>query len=114
MAVEANEAELLHFTAMRLAASVANGMADAGLGVEVPAREFKLEFLPAHQERCFLLCDARSLESADVQRLLATLRGDDFRDAVDRLPGYIADEPGSVVSLDAAFSSFAVPGKRAR
>ena len=48
-------------------------MADAGLGVEVPAREFKLEFLPVHQERYFLLCHARSLE---VGRSTASAGGD--------------------------------------
>jgi molybdate-binding protein len=90
-----------------VAAFVASGMADAGLGVEVPAREFKLEFLPVHQERYFLLCDARSLDSADVQRLLAVIRSADFSAAVNRLPGYVADDAGSVVTLEQAFPSFA-------
>jgi molybdate transport repressor ModE-like protein len=106
--------EQCEFTHAAVAAFVASGMADAGLGVEVPAREFKLEFLPVQQERYFLLCEARSLESDDVQRLLETLRGDDFRDAVDRLPGYEADHPGSVVSIDEAFTPFAASAKRGR
>ena len=106
--------EQCEFTHAAVAAFVASGMADAGLGVEVPAREFKLEFLPVHQERYVLLCDVRNLESGDVQRLLDTLRGDAFREAIRRLPGYEADDPGSVVSLDAAFSSFALPAKRGR
>jgi molybdate transport repressor ModE-like protein len=106
--------EQCEFTHAAVAAFVASGMADAGLGVEVPAREFKLEFLPVHQERYFLLCEARSLESGGIQRLLDTLRGNEFQEAVNRLPGYEADEPGTVVSLDAAFSSFAVPAKRTR
>ena len=104
--------EQCEFTHAAVAAFVASGMADAGLGVEVPAREFKLDFLPVHQERYFLLCEARSLESGDVQRLLDTLRGNDFREAVSRLPGYEADEPGTVVTLEAAFSSFALPAKK--
>lgn len=106
--------EQCEFTHAAVAAFVASGMADAGLGVEVPAREFKLEFLPVHQERYFLLCEARSLESDDVQRLLETIRSNEFREAVNRLPGYVADEPGSVVALDAALSSHAVPARRAR
>ena len=106
--------EQCEFTHAAVAAFVASGMADAGLGVEVPAREFKLEFLPVQQERYFLLCEARSLESDDVQRLLETIGSDAFRDAVNRLPGYVADEPGSVVSIDTAFSSLAAVAKRAR
>ena len=103
--------EQCEYTHAAVAAFVASGMADAGLGVEVPAREFKLEFLPVHQERYFLLCDARSLESADVQRLLAVIRSSDFSDAVNRLPGYLADDAGSVVTLDEAFPSFAKPAQ---
>lgn len=101
--------EQCEFTHAAVAAFVASGMADAGLGVEVPAREFKLEFLPVHQERYFLLCDARSLESAEVQRLLAVIRSADFFAAVNRLPGYVADDAGSVVTLEEAFPSFARP-----
>jgi molybdate transport repressor ModE-like protein len=106
--------EQCEFTHAAVAAFVASGMADAGLGVEVPAREFKLEFLPVHQERYFLLCDARSLGSPDVQRLLEVIRGDAFGDAVNRLPGYVADAPGTVVTPEAAFTSFAGTGRRAR
>ena len=106
--------EQCEFTHAAVAAFVASGMADAGLGVEVPAREFKLEFLPVHQERYFLLCDARSLATAGVQRLLEVIRGEDFRDAVNRLPGYVADAPGTVVTLDEAFASFAAPARRVR
>lgn len=99
--------EQCEFTHAAVAAFVASGMADAGLGVEVPAREFKLEFLPVHQERYFLLCHVRSLDTAEVQRLLAVIRSNDFTDAVNRLPGYVADDAGSVVTLEQAFPSFA-------
>ena len=88
--------EQCEFTHAAVAAFVASGMADAGLGVEVPAREFKLEFIPCHQERYFLLCKAAALDAADVQRMLEALRSASFRAAVDALPGYAADESGTV------------------
>lgn len=106
--------EQCEFTHAAVAAFVASGMADAGIGVEVPAREFKLEFLPLHQERYFLLCDSRSLDSADLRGLLEVLRSDAYRAAIDRLPGYEADEPGSVVALEAAFPTLAQNTRRAR
>jgi molybdate transport repressor ModE-like protein len=103
--------EQCEFTHAAVAAFVASGMADAGLGVEVPAREFKLEFLPMHQERYFLLCDEKNLGSPDMLRLLDAIRGEGYRQAVNRLPGYEADAPGTVVTVEAAFPSFE-PGSR--
>ena len=49
-----------------MAAYVASGMADVGFGVETPARQFKLDFMPGHSERYFLLCDERSLNTPAV------------------------------------------------
>src|SRR5690349_15459086 len=43
--------ETEEFTHAAVAAYVASGMADVGLGVEPPAREFKLDFLPVAAER---------------------------------------------------------------
>ncbi len=107
--------EQCEYTHAAVAAFVASGMADAGFGVEVPAREFKLEFLPCHQERYFLICDAGTLESRDVQRLIETLNGEAFRAAVDALPGYQADESGRVQTVDEAFpTAVAVPAPRPR
>lgn len=99
--------ELCEFTHAAVAAFVASGMADAGLGVEVPARAFKLEFLPVQQERYFLLCAAQSLESPGLQALLALVRSAAFRDAVNALPGYAADDPGTVTPLEEAFPALA-------
>jgi molybdate transport repressor ModE-like protein len=90
--------EQCEYTHAAVAAFVASGMADAGFGVEVPAREFKLEFIPCEQERYYLLCHAGSLELPDVQRLLAVLRSDAYRAAVNALPGYAEDEAGLVQS----------------
>jgi len=97
--------EQCEYTHAAVAAFVASGMADAGFGLEVPAREFKLEFLPCHQERYFFLCEAASLETPDLRRMLELLRSDDFRAAVNKLPGYQADEAGRVLTLPEAFAS---------
>jgi molybdate-binding protein len=95
--------EQVEFTHAAVAAFVASGMADAGYGVETPARQFKLDFIPDQVERYFLLCDERSLAAPVVQALLAVLRGATFRQAVDQLPGYQADDCGRVLSLAEAF-----------
>lgn len=95
------------FTHAAVAAFVASGMADAAFGVEVPAREFKLEFLPTHRERYGFACHERSLVSPDVQRLVELLKSEAYRSTVDRLPGYQVDEAGTVVSLDSMFPGLA-------
>jgi len=49
-------------------------------------------------ERYFLLCDERSLESAVVRSMLGLIQGAEFKDAVNRLPGYQADDTTGVVT----------------
>ena len=90
--------EQCELTHAAVAAYVASGMADVGFGVETPARHFKLDFVPIQTERYFLLCDERSLEAPAVKEMLAIIRGDEFKAAVNRLPGYQANEATGVVS----------------
>jgi len=107
--------EQCEFTHAAVAAFVASGMADAGYGVETPARQFKLDFIPSQTERYFLLCDERSLAAPVVQQMLDILRSEAFRRAVDQLPGYQADECGRVEKLDEVFSALRTrPSGKAR
>ena len=86
------------------AAYVASGMADVGFGLETPARQFKLDFLPLASERYFLLCRAATLATPAMQQLLAALRDPAFNAAVDALPGYRAVDAGRVTPLRQAFA----------
>lgn len=92
------------FTHAAVAAHVASGMADAGFGVETPARRFRLDFVPLAQERYFLLCNSKTLETPAVQRLLEVLRRPAVHRAIDELPGYEATRAGQVTPLEQAFS----------
>lgn len=106
--------EQCEFTHAAVAAFVASGMADAGFGVETPARRFKLDFIPSQTERYFLLCDERVIETALVQQMLGILRSDEFKAAVNQLPGYRADGSGTVTTLAEAFETFQGAGRRKR
>ena len=98
--------EQCELTHAAVAAYVASGMADVGFGVETPARQFKLDFVPLQTERYFLLCEARSLDSTALADMLTIIRSKDFRDTVNRLPGYQADEStGMAIDLKSAFPS---------
>lgn len=99
--------EQCEYTHAAVAAFVASGMADVGFGVEVPARQFRLEFLPLQLERYFLLCDDEALAQPGMQQVLELLRGEAFRTAVDRLPGYRAEDAGQVLRLNESFATLA-------
>jgi molybdate-binding protein len=98
--------EQCEYTHAAVAAFVASGMADAGFGVEVPARQFKLEFVPSQTERYFLLCDERTLEAPAGQQLLGLLGSEAFQSAIAQLPGYRAEQAGRISSLAETFGSY--------
>lgn len=105
--------EQCELTHAAVAAYVASGMADVGFGVETPARQFKLDFVPVQTERYFLLCEERSLEAPAVREMLAIIQGGEFKDAVNRLPGYQANEAtGLVTDLRPVFPSLGGRKKR--
>lgn len=95
------------YTHAAVAAYVASGMADVGFGVETPARQFKLDFLPMQSERYFLLCHERSLETPLLRRTLDLMGGTAFRQAVESMPGYQATDTGRITTLAEAFPELA-------
>jgi molybdate transport repressor ModE-like protein len=98
------QAELTHAA---VAAYVASGMADVGLGVETAARRFDLDFLPLQTERYFFLAELGTLEHPAVQAMIATLRSAAFRAEIGKLPGYDAAQSGALQTLGEAFPELA-------
>lgn len=91
------------FTHAAVAAYVASGMADVGMGVEPPAREFKLEFVPIAAEHYFLAGRREMLERPMIGELIELLAGPQFKNRVARLPGYSAERSGEILRLPEAF-----------
>lgn len=92
------------FTHAAVAAYIASGMADVGIGVETPAQRFGLDFLPLISERYFFACRADALEGAAMQPVLEELRSAEFRAVINALPGYDAMASGQVLTLREAFA----------
>jgi molybdate-binding protein len=92
------------FTHAAVAAYVASGMADVGFGLELPARQFGLDFVPLARERYFLLCHTAALDTPAIAQVLAQLRDPAFRAVLDGLPGYDAGIAGTLTPLREAFS----------
>lgn len=102
------------FTHAAVAAFIASGMADAGLGVETPAKRFDLDFIPLVKERYFFLCSTESLQLPAVSRAIEIMRSADFRSAVDQLPGYEATMSGVIQDIADAFPDFRPVRRRGR
>jgi putative molybdopterin biosynthesis protein len=90
------------FTHTAVAAAVASGTADAGLGILAAARALGLEFVPLLKERYDLVIPREHYESPLLRPLLETVRGDRFRSGVEALGGYDTSEMGlEMVALGA-------------
>jgi putative molybdopterin biosynthesis protein len=76
------------YTHLAVAAAVASGVADVGLGILAAARALNLDFVPLASEQYELVVPKDYYESALLQPLLDLLVDGRFKSAVDALPGY--------------------------
>jgi putative molybdopterin biosynthesis protein len=81
-------------THLAVAAAIASGRGDAGLGITAAARAFGLDFVPVTWEPYDLVVAPGALESALLEPLWSLLRSDRFQTAVTELGGYSAKEMG--------------------
>jgi putative molybdopterin biosynthesis protein len=81
-------------THLAVAAAVAAGRADAGLGIMAAARAFGLDFLPVTREPYDLVVRAGDVGSPRLAPLWALLESGSFRAAVQDLGGYGTEEMG--------------------
>ena len=81
-------------THLAVAAAVAAGRGDAGLGIMAAARAFGLDFVPVTREPYDLVVAADALDSPLLAPLWALLRSDRFQAAVTDLGGYSTKEMG--------------------
>lgn len=82
-------------THLAVAAAVAAGRADAGLGILAAARAFGLDFIPVTQEPYDLVLRTESLTDARLTPLWSLLDQSRFRDEVEALGGYSCVETGT-------------------
>jgi putative molybdopterin biosynthesis protein len=86
------------FTHLAVAAAVASGAADVGLGILAAARALDLDFVPLLKERYDLVIPREFYESDLLAPLLEIIRGPAFRGDVEALGGYDASDMGRVVA----------------
>jgi putative molybdopterin biosynthesis protein len=81
-------------THLAVAAAVAAGSGDAGLGIMAAARAFGLDFVPVTREPYDLVVAPGALEGPLLAPLWALLHSDRFQQAVTELGGYTTKEMG--------------------
>lgn len=85
------------FTHMSLAATVASGASDVGIGIATVARALDLDFIPFITEHLDLAIPRHHMQSFPVQSMLRTLRSRDFRAEIESLMHYDTELTGRVV-----------------
>ncbi|MCD0504256.1 substrate-binding domain-containing protein [Bordetella petrii] len=95
--------ETNEFTHMAIAAHIASGMADTGVGVETAAWRFGLDFIPLVRERYFFAIRRTSLDTPAMQDLLGIMRSREYLSYVSQLVGYDATDTGRLQTPAEAF-----------
>jgi putative molybdopterin biosynthesis protein len=88
-------------THLAVAAAIASGRADAGLGIMAATVAFGLDFVPLATEPYDLVVAPGAMDSPRLAPLWALLRSDRFKAAVEDLGGYSAKDMGRRVRLGA-------------
>ena len=84
------------FTHTAVAAQIAGGTADAGMGILSAAKIYGLDFLPVCVEQYDLIIPDYAWDTPMVRRALEILAGPAFRARLEKLGGYTLDQPGRV------------------
>jgi putative molybdopterin biosynthesis protein len=85
------------YTHLAVAADVAGGAADVGLGILAAARALELDFVPLFNEQYQLVIPREHYASALMSPVLAIIADPQFQSEVEALGGYDVTEMGKIV-----------------
>jgi len=88
------------YTHLSVAASIASGRADCGLGIAAAAQALDLDFIPLFQERYDLVIPKQYVDDNLLAPLFGLLADSRFREAVSQLTGYDVSVMGTVILED--------------
>jgi putative molybdopterin biosynthesis protein len=88
------------YTHLGVAAAVASGRADCGLGIAAAAQALDLDFVPLFQERYDLVIPKSFVESDLLTPLFGLLADSAFQGAVSHLKGYDVSMMGAIILED--------------
>ena len=82
------------FTHNDVAKLIADGQADAGMGVHSAAKLYNLDFIPIYSEQYDLLIPNEMLEHPGIIEILDILKSEEFAEKAAILGGYTLNNPG--------------------
>jgi putative molybdopterin biosynthesis protein len=88
------------YTHLGVAASVASGRVDCGLGIAAAAQALDLDFVPLFQERYDLVIPRQFADDELLAPLFGLLADSAFRGTVSQLTGYDVSVMGSIILED--------------
>ena len=88
------------YTHLGVAAAVASGRADCGLGIAAAAQALDLDFVTLFQERYDLVIPKEHAESNLLAPLFELIAGSEFRKSVSKLTGYDISVMGKIILED--------------
>jgi putative molybdopterin biosynthesis protein len=88
------------YTHLGVAAAIASGRADCGLGIAAAAQALDLDFVPLFQERYDLVIPKQYAEADLLAPLFELLADSAFRTAVSQLTGYDVSVMGTIILED--------------
>jgi len=88
--------ELTHTS---VAAQIASGSADAGMGIYSAAKLYGLDFIPICIEEYDLIVPNHAWDTPMVQQMIATLKSDVFKEKILSLGGYTVEAPGEIIEI---------------
>lgn len=86
-------------THMAVAAQVAGGEADCGMGVYSAAHAMGLDFIPVGEEEYDFAMRPDTYEMPEMKSFLRLLAGDEFRAKLEELGGYSLENTGKVIKI---------------
>jgi len=87
------------YTHLMVAAAIASGRADCGMGIAAAADALEMEFIPLFEERYDLIVPEKFYQSSLLSPLWDVLDDTGFREAVNALPGYNTDVMGTIINV---------------
>jgi putative molybdopterin biosynthesis protein len=88
------------YTHLGVAAAIASGRADCGLGIAAAAQALDLDFIPLFQERYDLVIPREHAESKLLKPLFELIADGLFQHSVSKLPGYDVSVMGRIILED--------------
>ena len=86
------------YTHLAVAAAVASGRADCGLGIAAAAKALEIDFIPMFAERYDLIIPREHYQSGLLQPLFEVIRDQAFIEAVAAMPGYDTALMGTTIA----------------